>query len=216
MPEGAGERGVHSLFRKEALDAKRGSWLGSISLAQPLPLWVLTGLAALAALAIGLFLTLGTYTRRSTVIGQLVPTMGLSTVLAPATGVISTLRVAEGDRVKGGQSLAVVTLPRATVTEGDTAAAMGQRLMRREQSLQDTHRAQTQLLDAQAGGLMAQLAAARRELLQLEQEIATRQGQVRIAEETLQRLRQLQVDKYVSVLQVKQQEAALLQAAGDV
>lgn len=207
---------MHALFRKEALDAKRGSWLGSISLAQPLSLWAMTAFAAAAALAIALFLMVGSYTRRSTVIGQLVPTMGLATVLAPATGVISTLRVAEGERVKGGQSLAVVTLPRATVSEGDTAAAMGQRLARREQSLQDTHRAQAQLLDAQAGGLMAQLAAARRELLQLEQEIATRQGQVRIAEETLQRLRQLQADKYVSALQVKQQETALLQAVGDV
>jgi membrane fusion protein len=205
-----------SLFRREALEAKRGSWLGSISLAQPLPLWAMTAFAAGAALAIGLFLTLGSYTRRSTVVGQLVPTRGLATVLAPATGVVTELDSAEGRRVRAGQSLAVVSLPRATVNEGDTAAAMAQRLARRQQGLQDAHRAQDQLLDAQAGGLMAQLDAARRELAQLEQEIATRQGQVRIADETLQRLRQLQADKYVSALQVKQQEAAWLQAVSDV
>lgn len=205
-----------SLFRREALEAKRGSWLGSISLAQPLPLWAMTAFAAGAALAIGLFLTLGSYTRRSTVVGQLVPTRGLATVLAPATGVVTELDSAEGKRVRAGQSLAVVSLPRATVNEGDTAAAMAQRLARRQQGLQDAHRAQGQLLDAQAGGLMAQLDAARRELAQLEQEIATRQGQVRIADETLQRLRQLQADKYVSALQVKQQEAVWLQAVSDV
>lgn len=205
-----------SLFRREALEAKRGSWLGSISLAQPLPLWAMTAFAVGAALAIGLFLTLGSYTRRSTVVGQLVPTRGLATVLAPATGVVTELDSAEGRRVRAGQSLAVVSLPRATVNEGDTAAAMAQRLARRQQGLQDAHRAQDQLLDAQAGGLMAQLDAARRELAQLEQEIATRQGQVRIADETLQRLRQLQADKYVSALQVKQQEAAWLQAVSDV
>ncbi len=205
-----------SLFRREVLEAKRGSWLGSISLAQPLPLWAMTAFAAGAALAIGLFLTLGSYTRRSTVVGQLVPTRGLATVLAPATGVVTELDSAEGRRVRAGQSLAVVSLPRATVNEGDTAAAMAQRLARRQQGLQDAHRAQGQLLDAQAGGLLAQLDAARRELAQLEQEIATRQGQVRIADETLQRLRQLQADKYVSALQVKQQEAAWLQAVSDV
>lgn len=205
-----------SLFRREALEAKRGSWLGSISLAQPLPLWAMTAFAAGAALAMGLFLTLGSYTRRSTVVGQLVPTKGLATVLAPATGVVTELDSAEGKRVRAGQSLAVVSLPRATVNEGDTAAAMTQRLARRQQGLQDAHRAQGQLLDAQAGGLLAQLDAARRELAQLEQEIATRQGQVRIADETLQRLRQLQADKYVSALQVKQQEAAWLQAVSDV
>ncbi|QNN45355.1 HlyD family efflux transporter periplasmic adaptor subunit [Thermomonas brevis] len=205
-----------SLFRREALEAKRGSWLGSISLAQPLPLWAMTAFAAGAALAIGLFLTLGSYTRRSTVVGQLVPTRGLATVLAPATGVVTELDSAEGRRVRAGQSLAVVSLPRATVNEGDTAAAMAQRLARRQQGLQDAHRAQSQLLNAQAGGLLAQLDAARRELAQLEQEIATRQGQVWIADETLQRLRQLQADKYVSALQVKQQEAAWLQAVSDV
>ena len=90
---------TESLFRREALEAKRRGWLGSISLAQPLRLWVLTLGAALAATAVALFLTLGTYTRRSTVTGQLVPSMGLSTVLAPATGVVSRLEANEGARV---------------------------------------------------------------------------------------------------------------------
>ena len=207
---------TESLFRQEVLDAKRGSWLGSISLAQPLSLWVLTGFAVAAALAIGLFLFFGSYSRRSHVVGQLVPTQGLATVLAPATGVLSQLDVVEGGEVKPGQTLAVVTVPRATVGEGDTTRAMEARLARRAQGLRDSHSAQTQLLDAQAGGLSAQLVNARRELAQLEAEIATRQGQVRIAQETLQRLRQLQGEKYVSDFQVKQQEAAHLQTISEM
>ena len=86
--------------------------------------------------------------------------------------------------------------------------AMEARLERRIQGLRNSRAAQSQLLNAQAEGLSAQLATARRELTQLEAEIATRQGQVRIAEETLQRMRRLQGEKYVSELQVKQQEAA--------
>ena len=207
---------TESLFRQEVLDAKRGSWLGSISLAQPLSLWVLTGFALAAALAIGLFLFFGSYSRRSQVVGQLVPTQGLATVLAPATGVLSQLDVVEGGEVKPGQTLAVVSVPRATVGEGDITRAMEARLARRAQGLRDSHSAQTQLLDAQAGGLSAQLVNARRELAQLESEIATRQGQVRIAEETLHRLRQLQGEKYVSELQVKQQEAAHLQTISEM
>ena len=139
-----------SLFRREALEAKRGSWLGGISLAQSLPLWVMTAFATGAALVVGLFLTLGSYTRRSTVVGQLVPTRGLATVLAPATGVVTELDSAEGKRVRAGQSLAVVSMPRATVNEGDTAAAMAQRLARRQQGLQDAHRAQSQRAERNA------------------------------------------------------------------
>ena len=207
---------TESLFRQEVLDAKRGSWLGSISLAQPLSLWVLTGFSLAAALAIGLFLFFGSYSRRSQVVGQLVPTQGLATVLAPATGVLSRLDVAEGGDVQPGQTLAVVRVPRATVGEGDTTRAMEARLARRAQGLRDSHSAQTRLLDAQAGGLSAQLANARRELVQLESEIVTRQGQVRIAEETLQRLRQLQGERFVSELQVKQQEAAHLETISEM
>ena len=98
----------HELFRREALEARRTSWLGAISLAQPLRLWLLTVLAVIAALAIIAFLALGTYTRRSSVAGQLVPTRGLATVLAPSTGVVADLRAREGQRVDAGQALAVV------------------------------------------------------------------------------------------------------------
>lgn len=204
------------LFRQQALDARRGSWLGGIALAQPLSLWVLTGFAAVAAVAIGLLLVLGSYTRRSTVLGQLVPTQGLATVLAPATGVMAEASVAEGDRVRAGQQLAVVTLPRATVKQGNTADAMAQRLLRRQHGLEDAQRAQAQLLQAQAGGLAAQQAAAQGELAQLAQQTSTARQQAQIASDTLQRLRQLQAQKYVSELQVKQQEAAWLQAVSDV
>jgi|GEM_PF-1646278 len=75
---------TESLFRKEVLEAKRTSWLGPISLAQPLPAWVLTAFAVVAAASILLFLIFGTYTRRTRVVGQLVPVEGLATVMAPS------------------------------------------------------------------------------------------------------------------------------------
>ena len=207
---------TESLFRREALEAKRRGWLGSISLAQPLRLWVLTLGAALAAIAVILFLTLGTYTRRSTVTGQLVPSMGLSTVLAPATGVVSWLEATEGAHVNEGQTLAVVTVPRATVAEGDTLVALEQRLERRRDGLIEGQAARQQLLAAQDAGLRAQISAAQRELAQIEAEIATRREQIRIANETLQRLRQLEDERYVSVLQIKQQESNALSWQGEM
>ena len=207
---------TESLFRREALEAKRRGWLGSISLAQPLRLWVLTLGAALAATAVALFLTLGTYTRRSTVTGQLVPSMGLSTVLAPATGVVTRLEAKEGARVSEGQTLAVVTVPRATVAEGDTTTALEQQLERRRNGLIEGQAAQQQLLASQDAGLRAQVSAGKRELAQIETEIATRREQIRIANETLQRLRQLEDQRYVSVLQIKQQESNTLSWLGEM
>lgn len=205
-----------SLFRKEVFEAKRTGWLGGISLAQPIPLWLLTSAAVGAALVVVLFLTLGTYTRRSTVVGQLVPSKGLATVMAPATGVVNKLDVAEGDRVLAGQILGVVTVPRATLNGGDTASALEQRLQQRQQGLSAAQQAQQERLAAQAEGLRAQRAVAQRELGQIEAEVATRAEQVRIARETLERLRQLEGSQYVSVLQIKQQESAALAYTGEM
>jgi membrane fusion protein len=207
---------TESLFRREALEAKRRGWLGDISLVQPLPLWMLTLGAVLAAMAIAVFLILGSYTRRSTVTGQLIPATGLATVMAPANGVLSRLDVTEGGRVNAGQMLAVVTVPRATMTEGDTLVALEQRLARRRDGLIDGQDAQHQLLAAQSAGFLAQLTAAQQELKQIEAEVDTRRQQIGIAEETLQRLRQLEDKRYVSVLQIQQQESNALTWRGEM
>ena len=224
-PEAAGSAHGHwqaqdamtgTLFRKEVLEARRTHWLGAISIAQPVRIWVLTLLAALAAAAIVLFLVLGTYTRRSTVVGQLVPTRGLSTVMAPASGVVVRMDVAEGERVRAGQRLAVVAVPRATVAGGDTLLALEQRLAQRHAGLRTAQAAQRQQLGAQASGLDAQLATARQELAQVEAEVGTRREQIRIARETLERLRQLEGERYVSLLQIKQQESVALAQVGEM
>lgn len=204
------------LFRKEVLEARRTGWLGSISLTQPLRLWVLTTFASTAALAIVLFLVFGTYTRRSRVVGQLVPVQGMATILAPATGIVSRVDIPEGGHARAGETIAVVTMPRATVADGDTLAALEARLQRRTKGLHTTRSAQQEQLDAQASGLSGQRADARRELKQIQTEIATRQAQIRIARETLDRLRGLEEDRYVSLLQIKQQETTVLALTGEM
>lgn len=198
------------LFRKEVLEAKRTSWLGSISLAQPVSLWILTGFAASAALAIIIFLVLGNYTRRERVTGQLVPSRGLATVLAPATGVVSVVDVPEGAAIESGQRLAVVTIPSATAVSGNTADALEQGVQEKEQGLANAQSAQEALLMTQASGLGAQLANARREFVHMQGEIATQQQQVQVANDSLDRLRVAEKEKLVSTLQLKQQEGAVL------
>ena len=65
--------GNHGFFRKEVLDARRQSWLGNISLAQPLRWQVVAGVAMALATAVLCVLFFGTYTARSRVVGELVP-----------------------------------------------------------------------------------------------------------------------------------------------
>lgn len=200
------------LFRKEALEARRNQWLGGISLVQPVRTHVLTATAAFAALSVVLFLIFSTYTRRSSVTGQLVPVNGLSIVLAPETGVVIRLNVAEGEQVKLGQTLAVVATPRNTVTGGEATRALEQQLNARRVSLATLEAAQHHQRKAQAEGLGRQLAAAKKELERIEAETVTRQDRVKIADETLELLRQLEGKGYISALQIKQQQSTALDA----
>lgn len=204
------------LFREEVVAARRSSWLGGISLAQPMALWIFTAFSAFAALAVSVFLMFGTYARRSTVSGQLVPTQGLATVLAPETGVVKQLDVAEGEEVSAGQALAVVAVPRATPVGGDTQQALERRLQQRKDSLALGQSAQREQIGAQQAGLQAQRAASQRELMRLDTEIATRRKQIDIADEVLRRYRQLEDAHYVSTLQIKQEEATALEYTSEM
>ena len=126
------------------------------------------------------------------------------------------MEVLEGGQVAAGGTLALVTVPRATQGSGDTLAALEQRLQQRQDGLLATQQAQHAQLQAQAQGIASQLANAQRELAQVEAEVVTRQQQIRIASETLDRLRRLEGGQYVSVLQIKQQEALVAKMAADL
>ncbi|MEJ7745514.1 MAG: HlyD family efflux transporter periplasmic adaptor subunit [Luteimonas sp.] len=202
---------VYREIRIGSLGSKRRSWLGGISLAQPLSLWVLAGFAALAALAIVLFLIFGEYTRKSRVIGQLVPNAGLVTVIAPSSGVLSRLFPVEGDAVAAGASLTLISTPRATASGTETQDVIRAGIDQRRQSVEKGVQSQHALASAQAVGYSQQLLATRRELAQIEREVATRREQVRLANITLDRYRRLAGQKYLSEVQLHQQEQAALE-----
>ncbi|MBK9946426.1 MAG: HlyD family efflux transporter periplasmic adaptor subunit [Nitrospira sp.] len=201
---------MSELFRNEVIEARRSSWLGSISLGQPLRLWVMTGFAALAAGAIGLFLVVGTYTWHSRVSGQLVPTRGLATIVAPTDGVVSELAVEEGALVVEGQRLAVVSVPRITPVGGDTALAIETQMRVRRDSLEQSRSAHSHLTVVQRQGLRMQLTTARRELAQSEQEIETQEQQVHLAQDTEAKLRTLHGRQVISEQEWREQQSALL------
>lgn len=202
---------MSELFRREVLEARKGSWLGDISLSQPVRLWVLSGFSALAAVAIFSFVFFGEYSRRSRVSGELVPDLGLSTVVAPAAGVVAALQVDEGDHVARKSALVLINVPRVTAAGEDTLAVLRQGLDTRLKSLGDLRDSQDAQLQVQLAGLQKQRAAMRLELRQIEDEVISRGEQVRIARETVARYRQVSDQRYVSLVQLNQQEQAALE-----
>ena len=196
------------LFHLEVIRNYRSARLGGIAISQPLGAWLLTLAAAGMAAAIVAFLLLGSYTRRASVAGQLVPLQGVVTLPAPVTGIVERLDAAEGDAASAGQTLAIIQAPRAMPESGNGGAALEQQIRQQKASLQD---AQQQQLRQQASGLNEQLHAARRELLQIEAEAATRQRQTRLAREKLARYQSLEKAGAASAVSVQEQQSAVFE-----
>jgi membrane fusion protein len=202
------------LFRPQAMEARRVSWLGSISIAQPLSLPLLTAAAVLAAAVIVLFLIAGEYTRRSRVAGQLVPDLGLATVVAPVAGVVLQPMPQEGTGVQAGQALVVISAPRPTTESADTTTALLDRLQRQRAGLEQTFLSRSALLDVRRTGFESELQAARRELAKIESAIGIQEQRVAIADDLLAHYQALAAEHYVSKVDLtRQQEAGLEQVA---
>ena len=201
------------LFHLEVIRNHRSARLGGIAISQPLGAWLLTLAAAGMAAAIVAFLLLGSYTRRASVAGQLVPLQGVVTLPAPVTGIVERLDAAEGDAASAEQTLAIIQAPRAMPESGNGGAALEQQIRQQKASLQAAQDAQQQQLRQQASGLNEQLQAARRELLQIEAEAeaATRQRQTRLAREKLARYQSLEKAGAASAVSVQEQQSAVFE-----
>lgn len=204
------------LFREEALQARRHSWLGEVVLDQKPSARLLAGGLVLACAGIVLLLAFGDYTRRTRVAGQLVPTLGMATVVAPVSGVVAELAVQEGQRMLPGQSAMQVLVPGATRASGNTLVSLERSLLARRTSVRSGYRAQRQRLDARAAGLEQQQALASAELEQIGAELATRERQYALAQQTLEKFRRMHSTRYVSDLQLQQQESQVLELLGAV
>nr|WP_269819859.1 hypothetical protein [Pseudomonas synxantha] len=84
------------IFRRAASEAQRVKWLGEIVLIRPTSFTFLITFALGMLVLVGSFFIWGSYTKRSTVSGQLVPANGQIKVRTPQTGVVLQKFVVEG------------------------------------------------------------------------------------------------------------------------
>ncbi|WP_291366462.1 HlyD family secretion protein [Acetobacter sp. UBA5411] len=107
---------MSSLYRQEALDARRQAWLGQVQATQSLSIRVISWVTlALVVLAV-LYVYFGIYTRRVHATGYMLPPTGLITVDASAAGIISGRLAEEGQHVKKGQKLFTIDLEARSTT----------------------------------------------------------------------------------------------------
>ena len=199
-----------SLFRQQVLDAKRAKYLGNIVLIHPTSLRTFAILAVVIVTVMAGFLGWGSYTKRITVRGQLVPAGGAAKVYPPQAGIIVRKLVTEGQAVRQGDVLYVLSSERHIRGDYRVQESVSRQVAVREDSLRaDRERlARTRAGEQRAG--MAKLAGLRAELDTLDRQIEQQASRVRLAEETARRYEVLLAQGYVSTEQLQQKQEDML------
>ena len=185
------------LFRKEALEAQQVSALGRILLFTPRIADVLIALVLLFTFLLVLFVIFGSYTRKATVYGELVPVSGVIKVYPPQGGRIEAVEVQSGARVAKGAVLARINSAVDTAG-GDTQARVLAALQAQHDALQENlgrnARAQKEYA-AQMTGRREALTTQAQMLAGQEKLLASRQG---LAAKNEARYKRLMQQDYVA------------------
>jgi membrane fusion protein len=198
------------LFRLEALNARQIKWQGDILLIRPVSFSFLTSFAVIIAGLIISILLWGSYTKRSTIAGQLVPESGVVKVYVPQPGIVLEKLVSEGQIVKRGEVLFVLSSERQSSTQGEIQAAISRQVLERRQSL-SAELGKTYLLQQEERRtLLKKIAGFQAELLKLGGQIENQKNRVKISEESVSRYQALLSQDYISKEQVQQKQGELL------
>jgi membrane fusion protein len=198
------------LYRSEALAAQKTKWLGEIIMARPVTYSFLTALAAFLALVIILFLAFGTYTKRTTVIGQLLPDSGLVKVYVPQVGVVLEKHVVEGQAVKKGDVLYVLSSERYSSTLGSIQSAISQQVESRRTSLSEELEKTRRLQREERDTMVKRVEALGAEIQKLDNQIEGQRRRVKLSEDSAARYQELLAQDYISREQSQQKEEELL------
>lgn len=199
-----------SLFRPEALAPRQDNWLGDIVLVRPVSFTVLTLIASLFGALVVTFFICGSYTKRSTVSGHLVPSSGQLKIYSPQYGVVLERFVDEGQIVKQGAPLFRLSSERFAGDFGPIQAEVSDQLAQRSRSLLDELTKLKLLQEEERQSRKSKLESLKNELATLAQQVTSQEKLVQLATNAAGRYQGLMDKGYVSMDQLQQRQADLL------
>ena len=198
------------LFRSDAINNHQTKWLGDIALVRSVSFTVLTLLAVGLTTILIVFSIWGTYTKRSTVIGQLIPDTGLIKIYPTQPAVISQKLIKEGQQVQQGDTLFVLSVERHSSAQSDVQATISNEVEQRQQSFKLERDKTQQMQTEERTALQTKIAGLQLELGKLDNSIDGQKSRVKLAEDTVARYDGLVKQDYVSREQAQQKQEELL------
>jgi membrane fusion protein len=200
-----------TLFRQEVLEVNRERLFGHVLAAGPLSLRFLTATACALAICIIAFACWGQYTSTVHVSGYLAPRGGLIRIYANQTGTLVEQHVTEGQHVRQGDTLFVLSTEEGSLQTPLTQAAAIETIEQRLESLRRDIGRQHLIDEMQTQGIRERMRDTEAELGVLRAEITTQEQRVASAERTTRRYEDLLPQHYVSEAQAQQKRDELLE-----
>jgi len=177
---------VSELFRREAIHHATQRLEGSVVLATPLSVKTLGLFLAVIIFAVTAFAASASYARKAAVVGLLVPDQGMIRATAQAAGTLQSLMVHEGDIVRGGTRIAVVSLS-AETSAGNVGDVVAKSL--RSEAFAARAKAESQLarLEVEREQAGIRLSKSEAELMQVMTQIELQMQRVQLAHQELER-----------------------------
>lgn len=172
------------LFRKEVFVAQQNKWTGQVILTRPFSFLFLTFCAFLIALCIIIFLIFGSYTNKTTVEGQLLPTMGVVRVYSSDIGTITHKFVEDGNFVKAGEPLFKLSTSRFGEKGNVQAKLAAEANLKKTLALQELERLK-RIHQNEQKNVHNNIHRLNNQLENIKQQITGQNRQIRLAEKTL-------------------------------
>lgn len=201
---------VRPLFRQQAIDHISTKQYGTVLLARPLSHGLLTMMFVFIAAAIIAFFALFSTTRKAQTSGVLVPSAGVIKVLPSQNGVLIAKRIQEGQSVKAGDVLFVLSSEKSSANSGDAQKTISTLL----QSRRDSFGTELQQSGIQAkqrlSALLSRISDLESDVQKLDTQISLQKQRVVISEQNVQRYTELNATNYISAAQLQDKQAELL------
>ena len=198
-----------SLFRLEALEAKSHNAFGNLRLGRSLPGWLITAVVFSLAAALVAFGLYGEASRKTRVVGLLLPTGGAINLTAPIGGRLQKVAVSEGQVVRAGDTLFVIDLDHQSGS-GVTAALVASQLQTRAASLIDERRQRQTQATLRRDGLVERLRNIASERTKLDDEVALQARRKALAQTALAQQENLAAARFISNAHLRQAQEQLI------
>lgn len=201
---------MSSLFRKEALDHSQNRLYGEVVLLQPLSVSVLVFSVVIICAFIIAMLFWGTYARKETVRGYLVPDKGIVKIYAPNAGSVSQIHIREGDNVTENQPLIILRTERSLQGGSDIDSLLLVEMESAKAHHYQRIESEKALLRSEQGRIQKNIEGAEKELNHIQESIATQAERLAILKTRVDGAKKLLQQESMSQVEYQKQKEEML------